>query len=364
MNREDHTKSGAIQRTIDELHARYAPLTDGRLADYIPELAKVDPNPFGIAVATTSGELFTAGDSATTFTMQSISKPFVYGLALEQRGRSKVLEHVGVEPTGDAFNSIIKMDAANRPHKPCVNSGAIATTGLIKGDGPTERLGALLSMFERYAGERLRVDMPVFTSERTTGHRNRSIAHLLLNFGMIDPNVEQTLDLYFQQCSINVTCERLAVMAATLANGGVNPRTGVRAIDAQYLRDVLTVMYTCGMYDYAGEWAYTVGLPAKSGISGGILAVVPGVGGFAVYSPRLDERGHSVRGIHVCEDLSAEFGMHLFDACLNVDPSSNATGIFERRSSPAQDVIDPLSTDIQSPHEPDRGRAPDSPTTG
>jgi len=156
--------------------------------------------------------------------------------------------------------------------------------------------------------------MAVYTSERATGHRNRALAHLMLNFGMIDENIDGALDLYFQQCSVLVSCQDLAVMAATLANGGVNPVTGERAIDARYIRDILSVMYTCGLYDFAGQWAYTVGLPAKSGVGGGIIAVVPGEGGMAVFSPPLDARGNSVRGIKVCEELSQRFGLHLFDA--------------------------------------------------
>ena len=348
----------AVDRAVHELHAQYAPLDTGRVADYIPELAKADPDAFGIAFATTTGEVYAAGDAQRPFTMQSVSKPFVYGAALQRHGRSRVLAHVGVEPTGDAFNAIIKMDAANRPHNPCVNAGAIATTGLIDTGDPTESLNEMLVMFARYMGEPARVDMAVYTSERSTGHRNRAIAHLLHNFGMIDANVEQILDLYFQQCSIIVTTHSLAIMAATLANAGVNPVTNERAIDTAYLRDILTVMYTCGMYDYAGEWAYTVGLPAKSGISGGTIAVVPGVGGFAVYSPRLDDRGHSVRGIRVCEDLSSRFGMHMFDACLTSE-RNEAQPMFEPREKPASDFLDPATTDGVTQYEPDRGRAPE-----
>jgi glutaminase len=240
----------------------------------------------------------------------------LYGLALQDHGREAVLEKVGVEPTGDAFNSIIKLDADNRPHNPCVNAGAIATTSLIKGADPTARLNRVLDLFSKFFGRKVQVDMSVFMSERTSGHRNRAIAYLMLNFGMIGENVDQILDLYFQQCSILGNCRDLAVMAATLANNGVNPITRELAIDPSYLRDILTVMYTCGMYDYAGQWGYSVGLPAKSGVAGSIIAVVPNQLGIAVYSPRLDERGNSVRGIRVCQDLSQEFGMHMFDAML------------------------------------------------
>jgi len=306
-----------ILAALNELHLKYRNLDGGAVADYIPELARANPREFGICVATTDGQVYEVGDASIPFTIQSMSKPFVYGRALEDRGREAVQEKVGVEPTGDAFNSIIKLDLANRPHNPCVNAGAIATTSLLSGDCPTARLNHVLEMFKKYAGRDIHVDMSVFMSERTTGHRNRAMAYLMLNFGVIESNVEEILDLYFQQCSVIVTCRDLAVMAATLANGGVNPMTGVRAVQHEFVRDILTVMYTCGMYDYAGEWAYTVGLPAKSGVSGGILAVVPNHLGIAVYSPPLDERGNSVRGIRVCEDLSQNFGMHLFDTMLD-----------------------------------------------
>lgn len=307
--------SSPLRAFLKELHEKYQPLRDGKIADYIPELAKADPDWFGVCIVTTNGQVIAYGDTAQAFTIQSISKPFVYGLALEEHGREATLARIGVEPTGDAFNSLIKLDEhSKRPHNPMVNAGAIAAAGLISGPGPAERLNRLLAMFERYMGHEVTVDMAVFASERATGHRNRAIAHLMLNFGMIDTHIDETLDLYFQQCSVLVTCQDLAVMAATLANAGVNPLTGTRALEARYVRDVLSVMYTCGLYDFAGEWAYRVGLPAKSGVGGGIVAVVPGQGGIGVFSPPLDEHGNSTRGIRVCADLSERFGLHLFDA--------------------------------------------------
>lgn len=305
-----------VLAALNELHLRYRDLDEGAVATYIPELAKANPDWFAICVVTADGRIYEIGDADRQFTIQSVSKPFIYGLALEDHGREAVLKKVGVEPTGDAFNSIIKLDAANRPHNPCVNAGAIATTNLIKGGDPTARLNRVLDLFGKYFGRKVQVDMSVFMSERTSGHRNRAIAYLMLNFGMIDDNVDQILDLYFQQCSILGNCRDLAVMAATLANNGVNPITKEIVLDPAYLRDILTVMYTCGMYDFAGQWGYSVGLPAKSGVAGSILAVVPNQLGIAVYSPRLDERGNSVRGIRVCQDLSQEFGMHMFDSVL------------------------------------------------
>ncbi len=308
----------AIQTFLQTLHRKYSPVQEGTLASYIPELAKVDPNLFSICIATVDGQIYEVGDADYLFTIQSISKVFVYGMALEDCGRAGVLSKVGVEPTGDPFNSIIRLDEnSKRPDNPMVNAGAIATTSLIKGCGPTERLNRLLDMFRRYVGHDVFVDISVFMSERTTGHRNRAMAHLMRNFGMIDDRLDEVLDLYFQQCSMMVNCRDLAVMAASLANKGVNPLTGEQAVATEYVRDILSVMYTCGMYNFAGEWAYRVGLSAKSGVSGGIMAVVPNQLGIAVFSPPLDSHGNSVRGIKVCEDLSRQFGLHLFDLSMS-----------------------------------------------
>ena len=194
-----------------------------------------------------------------------------------------------------------------------VNTGAIATTDLIKGDNSTERLKRVLAMFKRYTGRDHDVNMPVFLSERTTGHRNRAIAYLMLNFGMVTERIEETLDLYFQQCAVMVTARDLAIMGATLANRGVNPITGERALDERYVQDVVSVMFTCGMYNYSGAWACKVGLPAKSGVGGGITALAPKRLGLGVFSPPLDARGNSVRGVDVCRDLARDFGLHVFD---------------------------------------------------
>jgi glutaminase len=308
-----HTTS-PLQAFLEQLHMQYQPLYEGKVASYIPELAKVDPALFGICIVTVDGKVFEVGDVDPLFTLQSISKAFMYGMALEDHGRSYVATKVGVEPTGDPFNSIIRLDeSSKRPDNPMVNAGAIATTSLIKGADPTERLNRMLEMFRRYIGHEVFVDMPVFMSERTTGHRNRAIAHLMRNFGMIDDRLDESLDLYFQQCSLLVNCRDLAVMAATLANRGINPITHEQAVHPDYVRDILSVMYTCGMYNYAGQWAYQIGLPAKSGVCGGIIAVVPNQIGIGVFSPPLDSHGNSVRGMKVCEDLSRQFNLHLLD---------------------------------------------------
>lgn len=344
-----------ITSALAELHERCKGIDGGTLADYIPELANVDPSLFALAVVTADGDVCTAGDHDALFTIQSASKPFTFGHALHVHGRERVLNRVGVEPTGDAFNSIIKLDAANRPHNPCVNSGAIAVTSLLHEAGATEGVKNLLECFNRFAGRSLSVDLPVFTSERNHGHRNRAIAYLMLHFGMIEGRVDAILDLYFQQCAIQVNCADLATMAATLANGGTNPVTGEQAMDGAYVRDVLTVMQTCGMYDYSGRWAYTVGLPAKSGISGGILAVLPGKMGIACYSPLVDAYGHSVRGVRVFEDLSTEFGLHLFDAARGPMSAAHDEAFKKRNDEPAPAAL----SETPTAYTPDRGRAPE-----
>ena len=298
---------------LNDLHEKYQSLNDGAIADYIPELALAKPEWFGICVVTNDGQMFEVGECDQLFTIQSISKAFVFGLALEDYGREYVNSKVSVEPTGEAFNSIVLDEATNRPYNPMVNAGAIATADLIKGQNGTERLKRVLEMFKRYTGREHEINVPVFLSEKATGHRNRAISYLMLNFGMVSEKIDETLDLYFQQCSIMVNARDLAMLSATLANGGVNPITKERAIDERYVQDVVTVMLTCGMYDASGEWAYRVGMPAKSGVGGGITAIAPGKLGIGTFSPLLDAKGNSIRGIKVCEDLSKDFGLHLFN---------------------------------------------------
>ncbi len=267
--------SSPIQSYLDELHRELSSVEGGQVATYIPELAKADPTWFGICFATTDGRIYEAGDSRQPFTIQSISKPFTYGLALEDRGREAVLAKIGVEPTGDAFNSISLEPGSGRPLNPMINAGAIAATSLVAGHSIEDRLERLLAVFSNYAGHQVALEHPVYESESLTGHRNRAIGHMLRNFGILEDDPEPPLDLYFRQCSIAVDCRDLSVMAATLANGGVNPVTGERAVPRDLVESVLSIMTTCGMYDYAGEWLYAVGMPAKSGVSGGILAVLP-----------------------------------------------------------------------------------------
>jgi len=313
-----------ILSALQAMHANYRQNYTGKVATYIPELAKADPHLFGIALVTADGQIYEVGDAHARFTIQSISKPFVYGLALEDHGLDYVLSKVGVEPSGDAFNSIVFDERSNRPFNPMVNAGAISTTALIKGEGHDHRLTRLLQMFSGFVGRAVEIDQAVFLSERATGHRNRAIAYLGLNAGMIDERIDEHLDLYFEQCSILVSARDLAVMAATLANNGVNPLTGQRALAEQYVKNMLSVMHSCGMYDYAGEWSYRIGLPAKSGVGGGIIAVLPGQFGIGIFSPLLDDRGNSYRGIQVCEELSERFRLHMFKA-------RSVTGVVVRR---------------------------------
>jgi glutaminase len=298
---------------LRNLHEKYRDNMHGHVASYIPELTKADPKQFGIVLAAADGKSYATGDSEVLFTIQSISKPLVYGLALEDHGSDAVLKRVGVEPTGEAFNSIVMDELNNRPFNPMVNAGAIATTALIRGNGFEDRFKRILDMFSRYAGRQLTVDESVFESERATGHRNRAIAYLQLNSGMIEEPVSEHLDLYFRQCAILVSARDLAMMAATLANNGVNPVTKERAIGPEHVKTVLSVMASCGMYDYSGEWVYRVGLPAKSGVGGGIIAVLPGQFGVGTFSPLLDDHGNSHRGIEVCKELSQRFHLHVYD---------------------------------------------------
>ena len=289
----------------------------GAPANYIPELSKADPTLFGIAVATIDGHVYEVGDSAAPFTIQSVSKAFVFALALEMLGAEQVEEFVGVEPSGEAFNSI-RLNAKNQPFNPMVNAGAIACSGLIykvKGAGAFE---AIHDMLCRFAGRRLAVDEAVHASESATGDRNRAIGWMLRNYGIVKDDVNAVLDAYFRQCAVLVTARDLAVMAGTLANNGVNPVTGVQVVSPFAVARTLSVMTSSGMYDYAGEWVYRVGMPAKSGVGGGIIAALPSQIGLGTFSPLLDEHGNSVRGLRLCEELSAHFELHVLNRANDV----------------------------------------------
>lgn len=309
---KDAILQSPIQTYLEDLHGRLSSLKGGELASYIPELTKADPEWFGICLVTMDGVAYSVGDSEQRFTIQSISKPFVYATALADRGQAFVARRVGVEPSGDAFNSISLNPQTGAPLNPMINAGAIASTSLVEGDTPEAQWRRIEASMAAFIGRELSVDESVYRSESETGFRNRAIAWMLKNFGITDGDPMASLENYFRQCSILVNCRDLAYMAATLANGGVHPLTGTRALPDEHVERVLSVMATCGMYDYAGSWLYEVGIPAKSGVGGGIIAALPGSFGIGVYSPRLDEKGNSLRGIEVCKQLSRDFGLHVF----------------------------------------------------
>jgi glutaminase len=301
---------GPIEGLLHDVWQSVAGIDDGTVADYIPELAKADPSTFGLSLATLDGAVYTAGE-LVAFTIQSVSKPFVYALALADRGPEAVLARVGAEPTGDPFNSISLDDVSGRAFNPMVNAGAIVTAAMVSGRSRAEQFDRILDGLSSFAGRNLEVDEDVYRSERDTGDRNRAIAYLMRSAGLLDEDVDAQVEMYFRQCSVVVTARDLAIMGATLANGGVNPVTGEQVIPRAVVAPVLTVMSTCGMYDYAGEWLYRVGMPAKSGVSGAITVALPGIMGLAAHSPRLDARGNSVRGVAACEQLSERLGLHL-----------------------------------------------------
>lgn len=308
-------EESAIARPLDQAlaAARDAALgtRSGRLASYIPELESVDPELFALAVCTVDGERSVVGDADARVTIQSVSKPFVYAAALERFGPETVHARVGAEPTGDAFDSYLRLDDRGRPHNPMVNAGALATSALFVEDGPAEVHRILSAWAGRDLGP---IDEAVRASEASTGFRNRAIVHLLRHHRCLAEPVDAVLDLYVRQCATRVGAGDLAVMAATLAAGGVSPVTGRRVLAPELVDPVLTVMATCGMYDHAGWFAVRVGLPAKSGVSGAMVAVAPGRMGLAAVSPRLGHRGESVRGVVAFERLAEDLGLHGFGA--------------------------------------------------
>ena len=283
----------------------------GQVADYLKELSEVPSELFAIAVCTVDGHLYHVGDVHTEFTMQSISKPFTYALALQDQGLDAVLEKVDVEPSGEAYNEISLERDTGRPRNPMINAGALATYGLLHGSDAADRQRRLLEFYSTVAGRPLELNEEVLHAELRTAFRNRAIAYLLRNADIIDGDPGDVVDGYTAQCSVSVTVDDLARMAATLANGGVHFTTGEQIVDPDAVRQTLSVMLTSGMYDSAGDWVTSVGIPAKSGVSGGIIGVLPGQVGIAVFSPPLDRHGNSVRGVEVFEQLSADMGLHI-----------------------------------------------------
>lgn len=339
-----------LLRFLTACHTDFAPETSGAVADYIPELGKADPAHFGISLATLDGHVYEVGDSQIPFTIQSMSKPFVFALALDTLGAARVESVIGVEPSGDPFNSI-RLNADNHPFNPMVNAGAIACSGLIheaKGDAAFEYIRQALG---RFAGRELDVDDAVFASESTTGDRNRAIGYLLRTNAVIRDNVASVLDVYFRQCAILVTARDIAVMAATLANRGINPVTGEQVMSAYAIARTLSVMTSSGMYDYAGEWIYRVGIPAKSGVGGGILAALPARLGLGSYSPKLDKHGNSVRGIKVCEALSSHYDLHMLNR--SDDARNSIIADYDIGNSPSRRVRRATEQNILAAHHED-----------
>lgn len=304
-----------IPSYLDEVLQSVAADRTGVLANYIPELAEVDPERLGASIAMVDGELYASGDTDSLFTIQSISKPFVYALALADRGFERVLDKVGVEPSGEPFNEISLEDSSGRPLNPMINAGAITTYSLVGTEtmNPAERMERVISGLSAFAGRSLDVDEAVYSSEIEHAHRNLAIAHMLRSHDILTENPTGVVEGYTRQCSLLVTVQDLAMMAATLANYGIQPVTGEQVVPKTVVRQVLSVMFTCGMYNAAGDWATQVGIPAKSGVGGGIIGAVPGQLGLATFSPRLDVHGNSVRGVSLFERFSSDMGMHVMN---------------------------------------------------
>lgn len=311
-----------VAELLRDAHARYAPLTDGLVADYIPILADADPALFGLALVEIDGARHTAGDADAAFSIQSISKAFVLALVVEAIGHHKVHEIVGVNNTGLPFNSVIALELNDgSPMNPMVNAGAIATTALIPGETAAAKWDAIHAGMSAFAGRPLMVDEEVFRSESESNHRNQGISDLLASYGRLNASPAEIVDVYTRQCSLLVTADDLAIMGATLADGGVNPVTAQRVISAEVCRDTLSVLAACGMYERSGEWLFEIGLPAKSGVSGGIVAIAPGKGALGAFSPPLDAAGNSVRGQRACAFLSRSLGLNLFASLPRKEPS-------------------------------------------
>ncbi|PVY97990.1 glutaminase A [Actinomycetospora cinnamomea] len=307
-------RAAAVRARIHELHRRHAAEPVDVVSYYPPE-AEARRDVFGLSGVHVSGVSVSVGQSTERFPLQSISKVFTYALALEDNGRDATLARVGVEPSGDPYNSITFDEAHRRPHNPMINSGALVAAALVHGRTRAERIERLVARLRSFAGNpTIDVDPAILDQQLRATDRNLGLAYIMRSLRMLDGDVDDTLAVYLSACSVTVTTDELAVMGATLANGGLNPLTGDRAMPVAHVRDVLSVMLTCGMYDAAGQWFHDVGIPAKSGVSGGIVAALPGRLGIAVYSPGLDAHGNSVRGVNICRDLSDHFGLHVFAA--------------------------------------------------
>ncbi|MPV49254.1 MULTISPECIES: glutaminase A [unclassified Pseudactinotalea] len=302
--------SSPITTYLQDIHARIARVRDGVPYEVGPAGTLIDPDHFGIALATVDGYVYEVGVTDHEFSMQSISKPFSYGLALDDLGMAAVDAKIDVEPSGDAFNDLSLTSGTSRPANAMINAGALAVASLIKGGGGRSAVQRITELYSQCAGRPLRSAGRAYQAERRHSDRNHGLAYLLSSVGVIEGRPTEALATYLRQCTVQVTCRDLALMAATLANGGTHPITGTQALTLDAVERVLSVMMTSGMYDDAGDWASHVGMPAKSGVGGGIIAVLPGQAGLAVYSPPLDRHGNSVRGVAACRQLSRDMEMH------------------------------------------------------
>jgi len=303
-----------LQQLVNEAHAKFKDVTDGKNADYIPILATVPSELFGVAIAMPDGTIYTAGDVDYRFAIESTSKPFTAALVMEQYGGPQVIfDKIGVEPTGLPFNSKMAVELYDaRSVNPLVNAGAIASVSLVKAKSEDERWNLVLGNLSDFAGESLPLMDEVFQSEYTTSWSNRGIANNLYNYERLYSDPEEALRVYTKQCSVGVTTKDLAIMGATLANGGVNPKTGKRLIQSGYVPELLAIMLTAGFYDGSGYWSATAGLPSKTGVGGGIVSVVPGKMAIAAFSPRLDQYGNSVRAQNAIRYIASELGVGIF----------------------------------------------------
>lgn len=301
--------AAAIQAAIDKAYEDYKGLEEGAVADYIPALAKVDPKVYGIALVTTDGKVYTAGDLKTQVSIQSISKVFTMAKVMDESGPQSIYDNMGVDATGQVFNSIVAIEQYKGAEmNALVNPGAIAATGMVKGDSYDAIWNSLLNYYSEFAGRKLTVLEDVYKSEAETNQRNQALAMLMYAYGHIEGDPLQATDIYTRQCSVGVNAQDLANMAATLANAGKNPVTGKRVATAENVPEILAVMATAGLYDDSGKWLYRTGLPAKSGVGGGIIAVSPGKFGIAVISPPLDAAGNSIRAQKAIADISNALG--------------------------------------------------------
>ncbi len=303
----------AVRTALVDAYERHRHVDEGEVADYIPALARVAPDRFGASIVTVDGTVHSVGDASQPFSIQSVAKPFVFALVCEALGPDLARQRLGVDATGLPFDSVMAIELnAERTMNPMVNAGAIATTSLVPGSTPEEQWEFVRDGLSRFAGRELAIDEEIYESEAATNLRNQGIAHLIDSYGRMGCDPDEATEVYTRQCSLLVTAADLAVMGATLADGGVNPITGVRVIRREHCQRVLAVMATAGLYEQSGRWLYDVGLPGKSGVGGGLVTVSPGKGGLGTFSPRLDEAGNSVRGILLTQELSERLGLNIF----------------------------------------------------